>query len=153
MNEERSVRGQSSGTGRGERDRLLEWGIGGLLLVVSLAPALFVVASAYELLLSSDWRVRLMEAFSLLVAAFIAWWCGATAWRLFTGRERRHGGLLSTPALVIGSVLCLAMAFVGMTGAGFSFKAAPGAVWFGGLGVAGLLLARLRSRRRTRSAG
>ena len=40
-------------------------------------------------------------------------WCAQTSWRLFTGRERRGGGLLSPLVLMLFAAGCVAASIAG----------------------------------------
>lgn len=137
---------------RASGDRVLEWGIGLLLVPATLVPAAVAIGSVFEVVFAPSWFARFVFMLAAVGGTLTAWWCGATAWRLFSGKERRSGGLLSVPALLVGSILCLTIAAAGVTAGGFEVRVAPGAIRFGSLGIAGLLLARSRRRSPGRSA-
>jgi len=86
------------------------------------------------------------SAVVVLASGLLAWWCLTTAYHLITGRERRHGGLLSPLVLVLAGTACLGIGVVLLVE--YGMPAAPRAVQFGFGGFSLFGLAHLHARRR-----
>jgi hypothetical protein len=66
----------------------------GVFLLVSLLAVPSLLATSF------DWRLWL----GTFVTGLVGSWCTQTSWRLFTGRERQAGGLLSPFVLTLTGV-------------------------------------------------
>ena len=89
--------------------RWLELAVGVLLSILALGflglPATAVVLAIVEHPSDrADWHIWAGAA----LVAVVGFWCARTAWYLLTGRERKHGGLLSTGVIGIFAAGCLA---------------------------------------------
>jgi hypothetical protein len=125
--------------------RVVEIGVGILVAVAGLVPLVLVVG-----VFVAPFEVPYLGM--AVVAVPVAWWCGRTAWSLFSGRERKRGGLLSPTVLFMTTGGLVALACYGVLT--YGVKGSGQALYLGWLaaGTGAMGWARLRAKRRDRDA-
>jgi hypothetical protein len=124
--------------------------LGLLVAMAALVPLVFIVAGRMEL---SDKGFSWVDTLFVIAAIPVLAWCVQTSWRLFTGRPRKDGGLLSPGVIAVAGFGLAALGLYGMTRNGWhGWRALPTAGLFVMSGVSTVLLAWNGVRRRRRWA-